>query len=401
MSALVEACSALRQALTQDTDPASTVTVLPELTRQATILEAVRLELVRRLAQSDCWAGSGAASAAGWLRRETRVDGARAHCDVRTALGLRQTPVLAAAFGNGDLSRAHVDTVLRTALATALRAGALPVAETAITVAATRCCPKDLNRLMLTWADQVDPQSTHETEIHAHQRRYLHCSQVGDGWAIDGFVGNEQGTEIATALNAEMAELRDKSPTARTDLTPRQRRADALYQLAREANTSLPPSNGLPPTVMITVPLARLRGEPGQHPSATLQVTNGSGDTVISTETARRLSCDANIQRIVIDPQGLPLDIGRATRTIPAHIRKALIIRDQGCAYKGCDRPHGWCQAHHITHWANAGPTALHNLVLLCQHHHHALHDQALNDTGATVTWINGRPQIGQRPNLE
>ena len=105
VSALVEACSALRQALTQDTDPASTVTVLPELTRQATILEAVRLELVRRLAQSDCWTGSGAASAAGWLRRETRVDGARAHRDVRTALGLRQTPVLAAAFGNGDLSR--------------------------------------------------------------------------------------------------------------------------------------------------------------------------------------------------------------------------------------------------------------------------------------------------------
>ena len=30
--------------------------------------------------------------------------------------------------------------------------------------------------------------------------------------------------------------------------------------------------------------------------------------------------------------------------------------------------------AHHLTHWADGGPTALGNLVLLCGHHHRTIH---------------------------
>ncbi|MCY1158340.1 MAG: endonuclease, partial [Citricoccus sp.] len=33
-----------------------------------------------------------------------------------------------------------------------------------------------------------------------------------------------------------------------------------------------------------------------------------------------------------------------------------------------------WCEAHHIEHWENGGPTAVDNGVLLCSHHHHAVH---------------------------
>lgn len=52
-----------------------------------------------------------------------------------------------------------------------------------------------------------------------------------------------------------------------------------------------------------------------------------------------------------------------------------LAIRDRGCVFPGCDRPPGWCDGHHIVHWADGGPTDLANLALLCNHHHKAIHE--------------------------
>lgn len=43
--------------------------------------------------------------------------------------------------------------------------------------------------------------------------------------------------------------------------------------------------------------------------------------------------------------------------------RRALRVRDRGCVFPGCNRPPPWTDAHHITHWANGGPTSLDNLV--------------------------------------
>ena len=54
----------------------------------------------------------------------------------------------------------------------------------------------------------------------------------------------------------------------------------------------------------------------------------------------------------------------------------ALVVRDEGCAFPGCDAPPSRCDAHHIKHWVHGGCTALGNLVLLCERHHHrVLHD--------------------------
>ena len=94
------------------------------------------------------------------------------------------------------------------------------------------------------------------------------------------------------------------------------------------------------------------------------------------TDTAvRRLACDAEITRVVVDPPSQPLDVGRATRTVPSQLRNALIVRDRGCVAEGCDRPPAWTEAHHVVHWAEGGNTALDNLVLLCRTHHRKVHD--------------------------
>ena len=74
-------------------------------------------------------------------------------------------------------------------------------------------------------------------------------------------------------------------------------------------------------------------------------------------------------------PPVLPLAVGRETRTIPAHLRTALTLRDQGCRFPGCDRPPAWTDGHHIIHWPD-GPTELDNLVSLCRTHHRRVHEQ-------------------------
>ena len=117
----------------------------------------------------------------------------------------------------------------------------------------------------------------------------------------------------------------------------------------------LPTAGGSRAAVTVTVPLARLEqpcctraetGDPldqltdelsGQQMdasrllaggSASIGVSNGPGVTLLSAQGAQRMTCDCEVQRVVISPQGLPLDVGRRMRTFPAHIRKALEIRD-------------------------------------------------------------------------
>jgi hypothetical protein len=66
-----------------------------------------------------------------------------------------------------------------------------------------------------------------------------------------------------------------------------------------------------------------------------------------------------------------------------------LIVRDGGCRFPGCDRPHSWCDAHHVVHWADGGETAVRNLLLLCRPHHRAVHRGfTVTNAGGEVTFL-------------
>ncbi len=91
-------------------------------------------------------------------------------------------------------------------------------------------------------------------------------------------------------------------------------------------------------------------------------------------ETARRILCDAEVTRIIVDGDSVPLEMGRAVRTATPAQRKALAIRDGGCTWPGCHRPPGWCDVHHNPHWLHGGGTDLDKLELLCRRHHVAEH---------------------------
>ncbi|UVJ40851.1 HNH endonuclease signature motif containing protein [Arthrobacter sp. CJ23] len=95
-----------------------------------------------------------------------------------------------------------------------------------------------------------------------------------------------------------------------------------------------------------------------------------------TARSIRQLACDADIIPLVLGGAGQVLDIGRASRIFPPHIRKAITARDKGCAFPGCTIPAPWCEAHHISYWSHGGPTSTHNGTLLCSHHHHLVHKE-------------------------
>jgi len=140
------------------------------------------------------------------------------------------------------------------------------------------------------------------------------------------------------------------------------------------------------PNVAITMSLESLQSKvTGATGCAPGMLDNG---IAISIEATRRVLCDANVITIVLGARGEPLDVGRLTRVIPTALRRALVARDQGCAFPGRDRPASWCDAHHCKHWSDGGDTALCNLcLLLCSHHHDVVHHD-----GWDITMIDGAP---------
>ena len=66
----------------------------------------------------------------------------------------------------------------------------------------------------------------------------------------------------------------------------------------------------------------------------------------------------------------LPLDIGFSD-SIPAHIRRAVTLRDRHCGWPGgCGRPASASDVHHIRHKSDGGETSVDNCGLFCKFHH-------------------------------
>ncbi|MGH3964867.1 MAG: DUF222 domain-containing protein [Pseudonocardiaceae bacterium] len=184
---------------------------------------------------------------------------------------------------------------------------------------------------------------------------------------LDGFLEPEHGAAFR-ALIDQFAAPRPAAEGIPDPRTTAQRNADALLEicgLARAAQ-DCPTTAGEPPHLTVTIDWDALRTGLG---TATLDY-----GTHLSAAEARRWACDAKIIPVVLGGGSEPLDVGRAMRTVPLSIRRALVARDRGCAFPGCDRPPRMCQAHHCRHWIDDGDTSVGNCVLLCETHHRHVH---------------------------
>ena len=160
-----------------------------------------------------------------------------------------------------------------------------------------------------------------------------------------------------------------RGPEGGTDTrTVGQRQADALVEICRRtlASDDTPTSFGFPAHIAVTIGYDQLKAAVG---AGTLDT-----GTPIAAEDVRRYACDATLLPVLLNSAGVPFDVGRAIRVFTKELRRAVELRDLGCAFPGCDRPAAWCNVHHIVHWADGGPTSLDNGVLLCGTHHKLIH---------------------------
>ena len=171
----------------------------------------------------------------------------------------------------------------------------------------------------------------------------------------------------------------------RDERTAGQRRADALVDLCRayadhpDVVAQARAGSASRAQVVITMNYADLRDQCGYGLTVSGQP--------LSAATVRAFACDAGVIPLVLGGAGEILDQGRVARTATAGQVAHLRHRDKGCSFPGCNRPPGFCQAHHIQHWAQGGPTDINNLTLLCTRHHVIVHR---DDYTAHVTTTGG-----------
>jgi Domain of unknown function (DUF222)/HNH endonuclease len=408
---------------------------LPDQIRAERVLQLRRLldrlegHWLQELAAVDAHGAAGtdhgtqAPSTAGWLRNRLRLGAGAAHSAVRTARALFRGPLPATgqALTDGEISAAHAAVVAHGThdLPDHLTAEAEPV----LVEAARQLDPPRLRRVLGHLRLVTDPEGEHSRAEERHGRRGLWLAPTWEGMvAIEGLLEAEAGQTVLAAL-----EPLARPTAANDDRSGGQRNADALAELARRALEAgrLPQTGGVRPQLLVTVDLDSLLGRPG----AVGGDTGGAGP--LDPEGCRRLACDAAMTRVLVtrhpshnsgqdpdarvadrpatqdpsaetrNPSGdgeaalqgrlraamallppvlggaarQPLDVGRASRVVQPAQRSALSVRDGGCVFPGCDRPLAWCDAHHLVHWLDGGPTDLANLALLCRAHHRAVHE--------------------------
>lgn len=346
----------------------------------------------------------GAVTTAAWTRNALNLTMREARAltavGVATRAGMSTTGT---AFAAGDITLGHAVAVTRSVsdLPGDVSAEVRERAAAELVGCADRFDAVQLARLgshILTVVapevgEALDAERLEREEARARARRELHLFSDGHGTVL---LRGRLTDEAAAVVRAALDPLSVPMPSCADGPDPRtapQRRADALSELARRSLTgtstdtdpTTPASDGQTPgrcttcgsgaddrhtqpaaQVVVTIPLRTLIDGCGAA-----QLPDG---TQLSASAARRMACDCALIPTVPGAESAVLDVGRAQRLFTGARRRALILRDRGCAFPGCDRPPEWCDGHHILHFADGGHTALGNGVLLCGHHHHVVH---------------------------
>ncbi|UNQ39237.1 HNH endonuclease [Prescottella equi] len=382
------AATALRPAEVRRLVEPDLVRSVIEMSREIERLEALRAVAVAEIDErAVSFDTLGFRSVKMWLAANSLLEVPAAARILALGRMLARQPEIADAFNAGDISAEHASLIgkfcetpprgmpneaLDSCRKVLLDAASGPAATT-MTV---RTCISRLERIFES--DELPPSE--DTE-----RNEFHVSKTLNGRvAVKGDLDAVTGEMLLTALSA-LTKPRNPMDDPAGARTPARQRADAFAEILRRYLDSgdAPIEGGERPHLSLHVNAADLARSEAAH--EWVKPDGGSdlfGDTDIarmphmgplSIATGRRLACDCHLTPIVMD-DGVPLNLGRTSRTVSKKQRRALIARDHGCAFPGCGTAPAHCEGHHVKHWADGGPTDLDNLVLLCRYHHTLLH---------------------------
>ena len=357
------------------------------------------LTLLQVFDEEERWHGHR--SCAHWLSWRTGISLGPAREKVRVARCLPALPLISASFARGEISYSKVRALTRVATTDN---------EDELLTFADHGTTAHVERLVREWR-RLDRGDADQAARDARRGLSLYLADDGS-YEIRGQLGPEVGALLAKALEATEEKLYREQRAAGTEhqTTAAERRADAfglwLEEHLQPKVQLVVHSFGATAAAPVAAAPARVSAEtsPPVMEAPSLVTEDGSR---VSAETSSRLCCDAEVVPMTRGADGSVLDVGRRRRTVGWRLRKALDARDGGCRFPGCGsrlRTH----AHHITHWAHGGETAMHNLVLLCPFHHRAVHEggwrvemdehgvpQFFNPLGVLMPVVPEAPDIG------
>ena len=367
--------------------PTAVKALVERLMRADARLKAQQIAGTRVLETSGLAKAEGASSTGAMLASTFGGDRRNGDQMVRMARTLEAAPQTQDAFAGG-----RIDTNQAAIIASAV--AALPpettpqqkqACEDTLIGDADRFTLKDLRRRAERITDQFKPRDeVDQIENASLEHREREAWRRSEFWMVDnrdgthrgGFVmPDAQADMLRTAIEAISAPRRDHLHDHEAtesyydrDLDHRHRLGMGFAELCGHLPTDeLPGKGGLGATLLVSLDYETLVD--GVRP-ATL-----STGTRISASQARQMACRLGLIPQVFAGKSLPLDHGAEKRSFTQAQRRAMENRDGGCTFPHCDRPPGWCEAHHAKQpWAIGKTTNLDEGVLLCAHHHRTVH---------------------------
>lgn len=361
-------------------------------------LDATTSALSERFASSHEWEADGARSAVRWLFGSGNDSWAGTHSLLGRGELMSDFPCMGGAWRAGVISAQHLDALGRVRRRYPALADDLVAVDEAIATVASRCEPREFYQRLRQLCHRVNPEAVDDRD--RDQPTGLHVSMLLDGLVrIDGTLDAVLGARFMAMLESarrDGAASQDSasqgpippSPMSQRDLEALRRILDAAG--AATGDLALPLVTGERPTINVTVPLEALIDE-GSVEVAWLEQF-GVPTTMITGAAARQLACDSSVRPLLVDRQGQLVAMMPKVRTIHPALRRAVFIRDHVCRFTGCRSRID--EVHHITYYRHGGPTVLSNLVGLCWHHHHLVHDVGWRidgDPGGRLTFRSGR----------
>ncbi|MEZ5143295.1 MAG: DUF222 domain-containing protein [Acidimicrobiales bacterium] len=336
-----------------------------ELARLARELRDVQSQIAQLQARSvqlvstiDALGVTDTMSSSAWLAWTAGLTTGEARRQITLARRLPELPGLSAAFASGAISEGVAAALVRVAT---------PANEAVLLETAEAATGPQLAKLVAEYK-AVQPKAT----LRDPDETYFE-SFFDDHGRYDGRLRAraDQGAQLDAAIRSVLEA--DQEATAGHDDGGGERmsRLDALIALAQDhlAGRCTAP-NVLPQRFQAIVRVDETVLHP-DHDDEGVGEACLAGACSLDPATARRLVCDAGIAALV-ERDGVAVATTSPARfATPAQL-VALHDRDKTCRYPGCGRRVRLI-AHHVTPHP-VGPTALDNLVLLCEHHHFGVH---------------------------